>query len=195
MPEENNTKKRKYRNSWAEMEWKDRKQRVKPNVQAALDANDMEALADALPPLQKAFAEEYIKDFNGSQAVQRCGSTCETPNNMAYIWLSNPGVKAYINHLTAERTAQMKIDQGYVVQKLLRAVERTEGKNDSATLRALELLARHLGMLTDKQEITGKDGEAIKLEKVQNDADALASAIAGLVKRGGTDGVAEDTKH
>lgn len=169
---------------------------MKGNVQKALDNNDMELLADVLPPMQKAFAEEYIKDFNGSQAVQRCGSETAHPEKMAYQWLNNPGVKAYIKHITAQRTEQLRIDQGYVVDKLLKAIERNEKKqNEAALVQNLTLLARHLGMLTDKQEITGKDGEAIKLERLQDDADALSSAIASLAKRGGEVGVAKRTQH
>lgn len=45
-------------------------------------------------------------------------------------------------------------------------------------------------------EITGKDGAAIEIEqKVREDADAVAGAIAGLVARAGTGGVVERTKH
>lgn len=182
--------------TWSQKPWKERAQAVKKNVQEALDNNDMEMLADCLPPLQKAFAEEYIKDFNGSQAVQRCGSTAQYPEKMAYLWMHNPGVKAYIKHLTEERTHRMKIDQGFVVQKLLASITRSEDKENEATvLRALELLARHLGMLTDKQEITGKDGGAIQMEKINEDADAFTRAIAGLVKRGGESRVADETQH
>lgn len=166
--------------------WEERKDAVKPNVQAALDAKDIDALIEALPPLQKQFAEEYIKDWNGSQAVQRTDSTSNYPEKTAYLWLANPGVKAYINYLTAQRTQQMKIDQGYVIQKLVRTLETAEEeKNHQAVLRAAELLAKHLGMLTDKQEITGKDGGAIQYEKMTEDADAFTRAIAGLAKRSG----------
>jgi len=176
--------------------WADRKNCVKQNVQAALDANDMDALEEAMPPLQMAFCQEYIKDFNGSAACVRAGSTCATPERMAYQWLANPGVKAVIAHLLEERTQRMKIDQGYVIQKLVRTVEKAELDNNLASvLRGIELLAKHLGMFSDKIELTGKDGEAIQIEKVQEDAESLTRAIAGLAKRSGEGRVAEDTKH
>ena len=166
--------------------WAERKNCVKPNVQRALDDNDIDALIEALPPLQKIFAEEYIKDWNGSQAVQRCGSTAEYPEKQAYFWLNNPGVKAYIAHLTEERTQRMKIDQGYVLQKLIFALDKAEKTNNQQVfVRAVELLAKHLGMLTDRQEITGRDGGAIQYEKIKEDADAFARSIASLASRGG----------
>lgn len=168
--------------------WAHRKTAVKSDVQSALNSGDIEELKDALPPLQKQFAEEYIKDFNGSHAVQRTDSTTVHPEKLAYIWLHNPGVKAYIKHLTEERTQQMKIDQGYVIQKLVRTLEKAEIEgNHQAVLRSAELLAKHLGMLTDKQEITGKDGGAIQYEKMKEDIDDFTRSIAKLANRGRTD--------
>lgn len=176
--------------------WPERKGRVKQNVQKALDENDMTALAEALPPMQKRFAEEYILDFNGAAAVVRAGSESTVPPQSAYLWLQNPGVKAYIKHLTEARTEQYKIDQGYVIQKIVRALEKAEDKEKlPELLRAAELLARHLGMLRDKVEHTGEDGGAIKYEKLNEDADAFTRAIASLAEREGKTGVAPDTKH
>ncbi len=176
--------------------WTERKNCVKQNVQSALDANDMDALEAAMPPLQFAFCNEYIKDFNGSAACVRAGSTCATPERMAYQWLVNPGVKAVIAHLLEERTQRMKVDQGYVIQKLVRTVEKAEADNNhQSVLRGVELLAKHLGMFSDKIELTGRDGEAIQIEKVQEDAATLSSAIAGLVKRSREAGVDIETKH
>lgn len=168
--------------------WAERKDQCKPNVRRAIEAGDMEALADALSPLQKQFCEEYIKDFNGRQACIRTDSTTEYPEKVAYMWLNNAGVKRYIQHLTEERTQRLKIDQGFVIQKLLQAIAKAEDKSELQPLiRATELLAKHLGMLTDKQEITGKDGGAIKYEKIAEDANAFDRAIIRLVDRGRED--------
>lgn len=49
---------------------------------------------------------------------------------------------------------------------------------------ALVSIGRHLGMFNDKLALTGKDGGAIEIEqRIRDDADAVTSAIAGLVKR------------
>jgi phage terminase small subunit len=167
--------------------WEDRKDAVKPNVQKALDNNDMEALEKAMSPLQFAFCNEYIKDFNGSQAVLRSGSSCKDPHKLAYQWMSNPGVRAYIDYLLRERTERMKVDQGFIVEKLVKTlVKAEEDNNHQATLRAAELLAKHLGMFIERQEITGKDGEAIKYEEVSNEAADFLSSITRLATREGT---------
>src|SRR6478752_914021 len=110
--------------------WAERKDCVKVNVKAAIEANDIDALIEALPPLQKQFAEEYIKDWNGAEAVRRTDSTTVYPEKVAYIWLQNPGIKMYLKHLSAVRTEQMRIDQGFVIQKLLKALEKAENTNN-----------------------------------------------------------------
>lgn len=44
-------------------------------------------------------------------------------------------------------------------------------------------------------ELTGKDGGAIQMEKVQNDADAFTSAIVGLAARGAAGSGTSQTEH
>lgn len=174
--------------------WPERKDACKPNVQRALDENNIPALIEALPVLQKQFCEEYIKDFNGSAAVERTDSITKYPEKVAYLWLSNPGVKAYIVHLTQERTLRMKVDQGYLIQKLVRALEKAEEGGKLQDIRQISMdLMKALGMLSDKLELTGKDGEAMEIKKVEEDADEVSSRIASLVKRARPGGVDEDS--
>ena len=79
----------------------------------------------------------------------------------------------------------MKIKPEYLLRKLRSAIERAgAAENFQAELRAIELAMKHNGMFVDKQEITGKDGEAIKLEqRTREDADSFTQAILGLSKR------------
>jgi phage terminase small subunit len=61
---------------------------------------------------------------------------------------------------------------------------------------ALVDIGKHLGMFRDRVELTGKDGAAIEInQKVREDADAVTSAIAGLVERARATGMAEPTQH
>jgi len=51
-------------------------------------------------------------------------------------------------------------------------------------------------VLPTQLEHTGKDGEAIQIEqKIKEDADAVSSAIAGLVERSRAGSVASETQH
>jgi len=154
-------------------------------VQRALEANDMDALKAALSFRQRRFCEEYACDFQGNAAAIRAGYSIPTATEQSYQLLRNPGVVRYIDHLTQSTQAKaLAADPDYVIQQVL-AITGKDSTKDGDRLRGLELLARILGMLVNKTEISGKDGEAIKYEKVREDADAFTRAIAGLQKRGG----------
>lgn len=60
---------------------------------------------------------------------------------------------------------------------------------------ALVDIGKHLGMFKEIHELTGKNGGPIELEQIQNDADAFARAVAGLVARSGAGSAAGDTQH
>lgn len=60
---------------------------------------------------------------------------------------------------------------------------------------ALVDIGRHLGMFKDKVEITGKDGGAIEIDQVRNDADAFTRSIARLASRSGEGSPPSDTQH
>jgi phage terminase small subunit len=66
----------------------------------------------------------------------------------------------------------------------------------SAAVSAAMGMAKLLGFVKDKTELTGKDGNAIEIDqKVREDADAVTSAIAGLAARARAAGVAGETQH
>jgi phage terminase small subunit len=61
---------------------------------------------------------------------------------------------------------------------------------------ALVNIGRHLGMFKDRVEHTGKDGGPIEVDqRVKEDADAVAGALARLAERARAAGVAEPTQH
>ena len=149
-----------------------------------------------LSPLMKRFCEEYVADpqLNASAAVLRAGYNTKYPSVIANKLLRNALVSSHIAELTMARNKRVKIDADYVIHELVALVEKTkegENFNPQAAARCLELLGKHLRMFIEKTEISGPDGEAIKLEKVRSDADAFTSAIASLAKRAGARGVAE----
>lgn len=164
-------------------------------VVKALEANDMDMLRDALSFRQRRFCEEYVVDFNATAAGIRAGYSLNSVAQQGSLLLKNKGVETYCNHLTTSSAAKMvSVNPDYVIQQVTEIIGKA-GTRDGDRLRGLELLARHLGMFIDRTEISGRDGEAIQIEKTQNDAADLESAIARLADRGGTSGVAPDTKH
>jgi phage terminase small subunit len=169
----------------------------RPEPKSVLDAiqnNDIEALTRALSVRQKRFAEEYVFDFDGKAAAIRAGYAKQFAGRQAYILLKHRGVAFYIDHLSKNKDTNITvIDPEYIVQRIIKTIDKAEDiVNLTAVLRGLELLARHKGMLTDKQEITGKDGGAIEIENRKR-AEEEAQDFTDLIKSkklrviGGTD--------
>lgn len=162
---------------------------VKPSVQAALDAGNVQEVVDNLTVRQRRFVEEYLVDFNGAAAVDRAGYNTKYANRLAHEMLKHPGIKAAIDLLTVERASESVLKPDYVLNKLQRTVERAEAEgNHTAVLRGCEILARALGMFVERKEISGPNGDAIQYKQVQEAADAFTSAISGLIERGREDG-------
>lgn len=156
-------------------------------VRRALEKGDMEALSRALSPRQRMFAKEYIVDFNGAAAAIRAGYSPKYADRQAHILLHHDGVRALIDHLQLSKEAKtMAVNPDWVIQKITANIGTAEDmKNLSAVFRGLELLARHFGMLKDKQEISGPDGEAIRVkqEQVQKTADEMRNLITMLSQK------------
>lgn len=166
---------------------------VRPHLAKALASGDANAVFDCLTGKQRAFVEEYVKDLNGSAAVLRAHYNTTNANRLATQLLRNPGVRFAIDAIKAERTKNSDVTTDYVLKEIVRIVERCKADEDfnpNAALRGLELIAKHLGMFIERTEITGKDGEAIQLQKIKEDADDFTSAIAGLASRAGKTGMA-----
>ncbi len=70
-----------------------------------------------------------------------------------------------------------------------------ELENAGAAISATMGKAKVLGLLTEKVEHTGANGEAIKFEQVQNDADAFRRAVVGLAARAGEAGADSGAVH
>lgn len=154
-----------------------------PHVRKALENNDINALKSALTFRQRRFCEEYIVDYNGAAAAVRAGYATKWADRQAGQLMMNEGITTYIDHLTASAAAKvMSVDPDYVIQGIVKIVGK-EGGRDGDKLRGYELLARILGMMVEKKEITGKDGEAIKIQEVQEEADSFTQMLKALQKK------------
>lgn len=164
---------------------------LRPHLERALESGNAQRVIDALTPKQRAFVEEFMKDLNAAQAVLRCGY--QTEKNTAKIandLLTNRGVRFAIDALKKERAKDSSVTSDYVLKEIVAIVENVKEQNPQAALRGLELLAKHLGMFIERTEISGRDGEAIKYEKVREDANDFTRAIASLAERERTRGLA-----
>lgn len=149
-----------------------------------------------LTDLQKRFIDEYMVDFVGADAVIRAGYKCSPQNakRQATELLNHPLVRRYIDERMAEKREKNELSADYVIQNLIEIAEHTKTGNPTAALRALELLGKNLGLFKERQEISGPDGEAIKMEqKVKENVQDFTSKLARLAIVRGAGGMAEST--
>jgi len=127
---------------------------------------------------QRAFCQEYVKDYNGLQSAIRAGYSRKCAKETASYLLTNHNVKAYIDVILqkAEDDAIMTANE---VLKALTASARgqtteevvvVEGTGDGCSsavkvtktiserdrLKALELLGKRHSLFTDKVSMSGE---------------------------------------
>jgi len=71
-----------------------------------------------LHPRHRRFVDEYLKDFNGAEAIRRCGYPTNHPADMAWEWLQRESVQTAIKEAVEERTRRTLVDQDHVIHEL-----------------------------------------------------------------------------
>ena len=167
------------------MSLKSRSQRPTPQkVLEALATGDHYAVRAVLTPRQVRFCEEYCVDFNATQAARRAGYTGSPQQSSANLML-NDGIKFLINEISKERAESVvSVDPEYIVREIVKITEKP-GTSDANRLRGLELLAKHLGMFIERREISGPDGDAIKLKQVHDELADFTSKLRRISERSG----------
>jgi phage terminase small subunit len=157
-------------------------------------------VAPGSAPLKNAkrerFVQEYRIDLNGKQAAIRAGYSPRSAAVTASQILTDPNVSARVRHLLAGRTQRTELTVEWVRERLIDVAERClepvpvrdrtgavvpgEWMCDvKGATPALGLLAKHLGMLIERVEHTGKDGGPIEVNTAEV-RDRLADRIARL---------------
>jgi phage terminase small subunit len=151
-----------------------------------------------LTPKQKAFAREYVKEGNGTQAAIKAGYSKNAAQEIAYENLRKPQIKEVIEAKQAILAEKAQVSAEFVINNFLEILnfnkqveEFTQGDGENvrvkkkmidaqAALKASELLGKHLGLFVDKLQVTGKDGkDLIPIdERKTNLARKLASFLA-----------------
>lgn len=115
----------------------------------------------ALTAKQAAFVQEYLVDFNATQAAIRAGYSEKTAGKIGFENLQKPEIQAAIKDAMGDREKRTHINQDFVLSELYKIA--TQGADDgpesslkySNKLKALELLGKHMAMFTDRSEVTG----------------------------------------
>lgn len=132
---------------------------------------------DTITDKQKFFAMEYLKDKNLSAAALRSGYSKEYGTKL----LKKPHIKSFIDGKLKKRIEKMEVNQEKVLSEYAKIAfadiytDEDDVKNPitaAAKLKALDALAKHLGLFTEKIEINGDFGN--KIEVALNRAKGLA---------------------
>jgi hypothetical protein len=104
---------------------------------------------------REQFVHEYIKDFNGSQALQRMGYVMTQPWVKASIFLSEPYTQWYLGSMMAKLQEHAIVTKNEVLLGLKKEAH-YHGMDGSAAARiaAWRTLAKILGIEVDKVEGT-----------------------------------------
>lgn len=147
----------------------------------AVEKRDIEAVKKSLTARQRRFCHEYVTDFDKRNSVLRAGYVTQYPDRQAGNLFKHEGVLAYIEELKLSNKCEITaVDPNYVIGKITKIVSDPDAKH-SDQLRGLELLAKHLGMFIERQELTGKDGGPLSVarEEIKQEAEE----IVGLLQR------------
>ncbi|MDY3868886.1 MAG: terminase small subunit [Pyramidobacter sp.] len=111
-----------------------------------------------LTPKQARFVEEYLLDLNAAAAARRAGYSEKNADSIAAQLLRKTKVFEAVQSAVAARSAKAEITAEYVLENLKRLSERCMSEKEfapSAAARALELLGKHLGLFSDRVELSG----------------------------------------
>ena len=122
-----------------------------------------------LKPKELTFAEEWLKTTNATQSAIKAGYSERTAYSAGNRLLKKVEVRQYIDERLAEMQESSIADTNEVMQFLsstMRGDIPDQFGLDPALndrLKAAELLGKRYKLFTDKQEISGADGEPIKV--------------------------------
>ena len=101
---------------------------------------------------QRRFVEEYLIDFNATQAAIRAGYSVRTAQQMGSENLSKPVIAAAIHEGTTAIAAAVSVTIPQVVAGLWReANNNSTGASHAARVSAWTQLGKHLGMFPNRQ--------------------------------------------
>ena len=133
----------------------------------------MSTRKQALTRKQDLFCQEYLVDLNASKAAVRAAYSAKTASRIGPELLGKTWVASRVQELMNARSKRVRRKSDDVLKDLqlvkadaMKQVIDKDGNslmaNHAGALKALELEGRHLKMFTDKMEVTGANGDAIK---------------------------------
>ena len=125
-------------------------------------------------PKQQAFIQEYLIDLNATQSAIRAGYSEKTARQIGEENLSKPDIAKAVHDAMKARSERAELDQDWVLNNWREIAERclqakpvirvVDGEkvetgewtfNAAGANKAVESVARHLGMFNDKLQLAG----------------------------------------
>ena len=148
-----------------------------------------------LSPKMKLFVEEYVTNGGvASKAVEAAGYKTSNAPQLGAELRNHPLIAAEIEKHEAQMQDKREIERDYLLNKLVEVIDSTHEKT-ADKLRAIELAGKAIALWRDRQEISGPDGESIKMEqRTEQNVAEFKSKLDRLAKRAGTGGVTKFPK-
>lgn len=133
---------------------------------------------------QRRFADEYLIDLNATRAYKAAYPKVkkdETAATAGGLLLRNVQVSAYIQEQMQERQNRVLVTQDQVLEGIMEiAFAKKDEYAPQVRLRALELLGKHLGMFSGKDELDIEEQRA-RIEKLRSETKAAADDASRVV--------------
>jgi len=123
----------------------------------------------SLTDKQKRFVEEYLVDLNATQAARRAGYSEKTARSQGQRLLTNVDIQKALAYRQATYAKRVE----WTVEEILtdlRVIATNPYNRLPDRLKAYELGGKHLGMFTDKLDVTSDGGPfKITVEVIDDD--------------------------
>lgn len=147
-----------------------------------------------LTPKMRSFINAYCgpANYNALEAIRLSDYECKTAYSIhmtsAELML-HPLVLAEIEKRMIKKQEKSEIKAEYLLQKLIEIIDDGEVEKTADRLRAIELAGKAIALWKERQEVTGADGEAIRIEQERKETVAeFTSRISRLANRDTADG-------
>lgn len=136
-------------------------------------------MADKLTPKQQRFVQEYLIDFNATQAAIRAGYSTKTAQVIGAENLTKPMVAAEIQRLGGKTAAKLDISREWIMQEL----RYIAGARLPDFLRVKTEPAQQLGIHPITGEVINVPGgycQTVQITDTDDLPDEKAAALAGI---------------
>ena len=119
---------------------------------------------------QSRFVREFLVDLNATQAAIRAGYSEKTARQAGSRLLTNADIQAEVQRLARERQQNVELTAEKVLEVLMRIAFAPIAQEDikpSDALRALELLAKHLNLLTERAHVASDSDFIAMVQQVR----------------------------